>query len=202
MQRMSTAPRTEGPTNPYPDETGEVDGIAYRTGLMLLRLKDAVPLRKGADADYIVGADYAITYRLNGQEERTVTVPRGMLTDLVSVPPVFRSWVGRVGPHLEAAIVHDYLYIAWQDADGGVPRRQDRRFADQLFLKAMRAAKVSRVASWTIYGAVRLFGGFAFRRREKERYVDLSDSDITDQFPKPIGEALVHSCQLDPQPQS
>ncbi|MHA3913801.1 DUF1353 domain-containing protein [Halovulum sp. GXIMD14793] len=199
MHRMSKAPATQGPADPYPEHPGRVSDFSYEDGLMLLRLKDAVSARKGRDADYIVGADYTITYHLDGTGPHKITVPRGMMTDLVSVPPLFRTWVGRVGPYLEAAIVHDYLYIAWQDEDGGVPRKQDRRFADQLFLVGMRAAKVRSYSAWPIYVAVRLMGGFAYWRREKERYVDLSDPTIVAQFPRPIGEALARSCGLDGQ---
>lgn len=191
MIRSSAPPDRAGPgPNPYPEQTGTITDVTYDTGLVLLRLKDAVKLRDGEDADYIVGADYSISYRLDGGPQRTITVPRGLITDLASVPQFARTLVSRVGPHLEAAIVHDYLYIAWQDFDGGVPRPQDRNFADALFLEAMVAANVGWVGRNSIHRAVRAFGWWAFASREDSRYVDLDDPDVVAQFPRPIGGVL------------
>ncbi|MCY4463595.1 MAG: DUF1353 domain-containing protein [Albidovulum sp.] len=66
-------------------------------------------------------------------------VKRGFPTDLTSVPRPFRPFVGRVGPHLEASIIHDYLYVAWQI--GGLPPTDDmRRFSDEVMLAAMPAS--------------------------------------------------------------
>ena len=124
--------------NPYPDvEWSEIFDFRYLTPLILRRESEAVRTRgnKNKDAHYIVGADYQVAYSLDGQE-RTIVVLRGMLTDLASVPRIaVLGGIGRVGPHLEASIVHDFLYIAWQYLNP--PREaqpQDRRFADELFL--------------------------------------------------------------------
>ena len=72
---------------------------------------DAVQHRTGENAEFIVAADYPIRYKLDGVERRIV-VPGGMLTDLSSVPTLARTIVSQVGPHLEASIVHDFLYVA------------------------------------------------------------------------------------------
>lgn len=73
------------------------------------------------------------------------------------MPRLLRWYVGRVGPHLEAAILHDYLYVAWQFKKNDPPRErmlQMRRFADDLMLAAMREtgmgckARLIHLAIW------------------------------------------------------
>ncbi len=62
-----------------------------------------------------------------------------MLTDLASVPRVARGIVGKVGPHLEASIVHDFLFIAWQLLDGRGARKEDFRFANAVMFAGLDA---------------------------------------------------------------
>jgi hypothetical protein len=157
--------------NPYPSPGWEeISDFEYLTPLRLSRDAKAVPMRDGEDAEYVVSDDYRVRYRLDG-EAREITVPAGMLTDLASVPRVARWLVDRVGPHLEAAIVHDFLYIAWQDVAGGRgAREEDRRFADQLMRVAMESAKVSATSRFVIHNAVRGFGRRAYKERNERRY--------------------------------
>lgn len=96
-----------------------------------------------------------------------------MLTDLSSVPRLTRPILDRVGPHLEGSIVHDFLYVAWQDVLGRGARDDDRRFADQLFKVAMEEAGAATTKRWLIYQAVSTFGGGAFKDSDEQRYVDL-----------------------------
>ena len=98
-----------------------------------------------------------------------------MLTDLASTLAPTRPLISQVGPHLEASIVHGFLYIAWQDLGGGEARSEDRRFADKLMRIAMKAANVSSWKRFLIYNAVRIGGGGVYRERERSpRYVVLS----------------------------
>ena len=154
--------------NPYPDDyAGEAIGeFEYLTPLVLRREVDAVEMRGGKDdADYIVGADYKVRFRIAGETaKRTIVVPRGMLTDLASVPRFAQSIVSRVGPHLEASIVHDFLYVAWQDIAGAAARKADWNFADELFRVAMKAAAVDLDQIVAIHGAVRFFGWPVYKR--------------------------------------
>ena len=41
----------------------------------------------------------------------------------------------RVGPHLEASIVHDWLYVAWQLEEGTEATEEWRLFADESFVR-------------------------------------------------------------------
>ena len=171
---QSTAVRCYEPEvhNPYPDrEWNRIWGFRYESDLHLLRLRCGLPgIRR--EAQYIVAKPYLVSFKLDDEgTRRNITVPKGMLTDLASVPPPLRWYAGRVGPHLEAAIVHDFLYIAWQDL-GIRPTRSMRRFADRMMLTAILAAGVPSRAH-SIYRAVRLGGCCAFHHPEPCRYVDL-----------------------------
>ena len=88
-------------------------------------------------------------------------VHEGMFTDLSSVPRIARGIVGRVGPHLEASIVHDWLYVAWQ-VEEIKPTDEMRQFADDVFRAGMQKAKVGALKRWAIYQAVRLGGRGTF----------------------------------------
>ena len=145
-------------SDPYPnseDINKKIVQFKYVSSLVLVRKAQAITGRSGPDPNYIVGKPYKAKYKLEGDEQwRTIVVPAGMLTDLASVPRPARSFVGRVGRHLEAAILHDYLYGAWQDRDGGIPLEEEREFADRLFRAAMAAASVSWLKRGAIFKAV------------------------------------------------
>jgi len=154
--------------NPYPDSyAGEsIEEFEYLTPLVLRREIDSVKMRGGRDdADYIVGADYKVQFRLAGESrKRAITVPRGLLTDLSSSPRFAQAIVARVGPHLEASIVHDFLYVAWQDMDGRSARRPDWEFADEILRAGMRAANVDRGQVAAIHAAVHVAGWPVYRK--------------------------------------
>ena len=157
--------------NPYPEPAGlNITRFVYGTPLHLCRCIDAVQRRQGGDADYIVSRTYTVRFRYD-DADREIAVPEGMVTDLTSVPRIARIFVGRVGPHLEAAIVHDFLYIAWQDLDRRGVRREDRRFADRLLYAALKAAGVHFFKRWLIFIAVTVGGGIPYARRDEIRYV-------------------------------
>ena len=103
----------------------------------------------------------------------TIKAPRGLYTDLSSVPGVLWSIVGPIGPHLEASILHDYLYMAWTDFRTKAVRR-DWDFADTVFLAGMKVSKVRKRK--LLHAAVHLPIGWAIFRKKsytlKERMDD------------------------------
>ncbi|MBL24935.1 MAG: hypothetical protein CMM48_13675 [Rhodospirillaceae bacterium] len=196
--------------NPYPAEwlgreecadfEMTVVDFEYHTPLILYRGIESVRQRTDSDAEYVVGADYKVSFRLDtvdreefGDDDEfedngdavsrddidlpagryEITVPKGMLTDLTSVPSVVRGIIGRVGPHLEAAIVHDFLYVAWQDVEGLEAREKDREFSDKLMRAAMASANVGSFQRRAIYDAVAEFGRSAYVGRNQYRYVEI-----------------------------
>ena len=155
--------------NPYPESYGEgasITAFEYESHLHLLRLKKRLPYID-SEEQYIVAKDYSVGYQLNGANTwEQITVPRGTLTDLSSSPGPARLFLGRVGPHLEASIVHDYLYIAWQVKDLNATDDM-RHFADDLMLAAMREAGMGCKAD-IIHLAICLFGKRVFYGRNRE----------------------------------
>ena len=162
--------------DPYPPtyKPNSITGFRYACPLHIMRLAERLP-DIHPEQQYIVAQDYTAYYTLNGKEE-PLTVPGGMLTDLASVPRPLRWYVGRVGPHLEAAILHDYLYVAWQFDENDLPRErklQMRRFADDLMLAAMRETGMGCKAR-LIHLAIRWCGeGIFFGRNPEPLVLDL-----------------------------
>ena len=103
----------------------------------------------------------------------TIRAPRGLMTDLSSVPELFWSLVGPIGRHLEISILHDYLYMAWTDFRA-TAQRDDWDFADDVFRAGLRASRVRRRG--LIYAAVHSpIGWGVFRKKSytlKERMED------------------------------
>ena len=153
----------------YPDEPVSVDGFEYLDDLHLTRKIQAVQRRCCEDAKYVLAKQYRCKIAVSGvggSRELEVAVPKGFLTDLCSVPPLARWLVSRVGPHLEACIVHDWLYSAWE-VEGIRPKQRMRSFADDVLRAAMAEAKVGCRQQSMIDRAVRWFGNPAFRRQDR-----------------------------------
>lgn len=174
--------RTFKPANfpdPFPAPLGTPATCIYSSDLALIRFKEAIQTGAGRDALYITQRPYFIQYTLDDSDEvYGLTVPAGMLTDLASVPWFARWLVGRVGRHLEAAIVHDFLYVARHWEDDEVERADKRRFADELMQVAMRDAGVNGFAAWLIFMSVRLMGGILSRPATGTEFLDLRDPEV------------------------
>lgn len=173
--------------NPYPDADVAVARLRYTEALWLVRLADGGKVqREGSGADFVVGADYTVTWEDGAGAERHITVPRGMLTDLASVPPLFRSLVSRTGPWVEAAVVHDFLTVAWRAMDGrGTVAR--RAFADAVMRAAMDEAGVNPTSKQLIHGAIRAAALFGYPRFERPVpwscfAADLERADLREQL--------------------
>ncbi|MEM9009906.1 MAG: DUF1353 domain-containing protein [Pseudomonadota bacterium] len=143
-------------TNPYVDGWQRVEKFDYETHLYLARARTAIRGSRGREAEYIVAADYTCSVTVDGARHQ-IQVPSGMLTDLASVPRLGRLFIGRVGPHLEAAIVHDFLFLAWQRIAGRGARTRDFDFANAVMQQAMIAADVGFLERNVIFLAVSSF---------------------------------------------
>jgi hypothetical protein len=139
--------------NPYPASFRQVSDFKYLTPLILRREPEALQMKDAAEVLYVVAEDYTVSFKVDGNL-RELTVPRGMLTDLASVPRLARAVVGRVGPHLEASIVHDYLFIAWQLLPEHGARYQDFRFANAVMFAGLDQASMSWVERSAIKAAL------------------------------------------------
>ena len=167
--------------DPYPDKHWEcISDFRYDSDLHLVRLKKKMG-NIPREAQYIVVEDFKVSFCLDGCKKH-VKVPRGLVTDLVSVPRPGRLFVGRVGPHLEACILHDYLYCAWQKShlreQQLEPTEEMREFSDKLMLGGLYAADMC-IKAQLIYWAVRWCGGPPFFRTTRKAFI-LSESKLCD----------------------
>ncbi|MEL6265014.1 MAG: DUF1353 domain-containing protein [Pseudomonadota bacterium] len=161
---------------PYPDAGWQrVDGFEYLSDLHLSRLSDRARLPLPREAQYLLSRPYRCAFRVDGTR-RELEVPAGMLTDLASVPAIARTFVGRVGRHLEAAIVHDFLFVAWQDLKQPyTPTDDDFHFANAVMTAAMDEAAVRSWRKVAIRVAVGSFIGrrVFFDANEDPRFVEI-----------------------------
>ena len=153
--------------DPYPDQWSKISDFHYNSRLELGRDPEALMIGESRESCYMTLANYTVDFLVDDLR-CWLTVPAGMLTDLTSVPRIFRNVVGRVGPHLEAAIVHDYLYVAWQLLPLREARRNDWRFANQVMFAGLRAAKIGWVSRRLIRTALLApyFSWSTFQRRD------------------------------------
>lgn len=85
----------------------------------------------------------------------TITVPTGFKTDFASIPRFMWNILSPTGKYGKAAVVHDYLYRT--------PGAASKPIADAIFLEAMKALGVGFFTRYTMYLAVRLFGGESYK---------------------------------------
>ena len=150
----------------YPQSEVEVIALEFCSHLHLTRSIQAVRTRRGKDAKYVISKPYKakVEVRANGKTYwHKICVPKGYMTDMASVPRIFRSIVSRIGPHLEACIIHDWLYDAWI-VRGLAPEIRMKRFADDALKVGMREARVNRLTTWIVWRAATLAGGKMFRK--------------------------------------
>jgi len=166
--------------NPYPKKSVEIIGYEYLTPLHLVRALNAPKVRKGRDAMYILAEDFVVSYRTADDKLHFVTAPAGMVTDLTSSP--VHSVVAPTGPWLEAAIIHDFLYVAWEAIPGALgdsykPTKQDRAFADDMLHAGCKAAGVGWFKRNMIYAAVRAGGWKPFYSKDGVSFLTAKQLD-------------------------
>lgn len=106
------------------------------------------------EASDILGKDYWVlekefTYYIGSlNSNRFVTVPVGFLSDGASVPRILRSFVGTMGRHSQAAVLHDYLtethLISVKNNLTGKVSDQtiDRATVDKIFYESLKVLGV------------------------------------------------------------
>lgn len=163
--------------NPFP--AGKIDNITdfqYLDELKFVRHAQ-VHVNKTPKSLWQLSANFRARMTVHPKDDDayslTIKAPRGLYTDLASVPDPLWSIVGPIGRHLEASIIHDYLYMAWTDFRAKAKRR-DWDFADDVFAAGMKVSKVHKRK--LIYNVVHSpIGWLVFRRKPftlKERMED------------------------------
>lgn len=87
---------------------------------------------------------------------RVYMVPMGFETDFASTPRVLWWWLPPFGRYTSAAVAHDHLYAS---------RYTTRREADRIFFLLMAEGRTKLVRAFLMWGAVRLFGWRAWRKK-------------------------------------
>jgi len=90
-----------------------------------------------------------------------IPVPTYFVTDFASIPRFLWSLLPKWDGYGTTSVVHDYLY--WERK--GFTRRE----IDRIMLSAMEDQKVGLLKRRVIYGALRLFGVFAWRSNAKKK---------------------------------
>lgn len=85
-----------------------------------------------------------------------IEVPAGSDTDGASIPRIFWSIFDPWGPHMGAAVVHDFLYSSAND-------EYTRDEADYIFHEACYNVGIPWHTRNLMHLAVRLFGGRSFK---------------------------------------
>lgn len=86
-----------------------------------------------------------------------VIVPKGFITDLASIPRIFRAMFDRNGLSRRPAVLHDWLYCS---------QKYSRSTADWLFLQALKAEGVGLLTRQAMYAGVRAGGWIYYGRRK------------------------------------
>lgn len=92
-----------------------------------------------------------------------ISVKRGFITDLASIPRPLRLLFSVNGNHREAAVLHDWLYAnkgKIVNERNGQKTTLCRASSDKLFLEAMQVSGVGFLRSWAMYLGVRIGGVF------------------------------------------
>jgi hypothetical protein len=95
-----------------------------------------------------------------GEGADSLAIPAGFVTDFASIPQIAQSLISKLGPHIRAAIVHDYLY--WSQCCS-------RHEADAIFGKMMKDLGVSLLTRKALYFAVANFGREAWHQNAQDR---------------------------------
>ena len=98
-------------------------------------------------------------YRYRTLSGKLIDIPEGFITDLASVPKMFRNVFNTYGKnYTRAAVVHDYLYA--QGYKMGIDRKQ----ADEIFLEIMKERGVNFFKRNLMYWSVRVAGRRHYRK--------------------------------------
>lgn len=111
-------------------------------------------LRAVGKKDWLLLAD--LTYKYRGI---TLTIPKGFVSDLASIPMGFRWLLPVNDRHREPAVVHDYLYRT---------QATTREDADAIFYTAMIEAGVPAWKRHLIIAGVRAGGWAAWRENARK----------------------------------
>ena len=115
-------------------------------------------------------------WRLNGKlvyqstgKDCWIIAPKGFTTDFASIPrvlwPLYPPYGDTWG---KAAVIHDYLYSTQADPDGDAIKR---KWADQVFLEALKVLRANWWRRTIMYQTVRWFAGAAWKKHTERLWL-------------------------------
>ncbi len=134
--------------------------------LVLLDNRDAPSIRAGRSL-WALHDDLSYT---TGDGAEVITVPKGFVTDLASVPRIVWSFYPPDGPWVKAAIIHDFLYETqgtgiWHSHTGNSRvAAYTRAEADGILKEGMADRGVGGWEQFVIWSSVRLGGSAGWNR--------------------------------------
>lgn len=108
------------------------------------------------------------------QDGNLYRAPVGTNTDGLSVPSAVQNIIPAVGEAWWSGVLHDSAYRStlqvWNDtAQDWIKADVTQEKADSLILEAMETQGVGLIKRRTIYRALRMFGGFAWRANRSQK---------------------------------
>jgi len=97
-------------------------------------------------------------FRMLKNDKEFITVPKGFVTDLASIPRLFWNILPPFGRYGKPSVIHDYLYFSCLF---------QRKKADKIFLYAMESTGVGIIRRKVMYYAVRIFAKKAWENHRK-----------------------------------
>ena len=98
-----------------------------------------------------------------------IVVPRWFITDLASIPRIFRSLISVNEQHRLASLPHDLIYTIHAMGQSGVKRKE----ADQVLSDFCELQRVPSVKRHAIYWAVRAGGWAVWRKKSKRMFAPI-----------------------------
>jgi hypothetical protein len=132
-----------------------------------LALEAHSPERLKADGTRVQRWTLMRDFRWVSPQWGTITAPAGMVTDFASVPTFAKRIIDDDSPMiLYPSIIHDALYhFRGKMPDGRIFTRVE---ADQVLRDAMRAVGAPAHLAALVFSAVRVGGGFPWKRKQEE----------------------------------
>ena len=121
-----------------------------------------------------------------------ITVPKGCVTDLTSIPRLFWTLLPPDGPWVKAAVIHDYLYATQGSGQlpAGVPGSKQpvgitrepysRAESDWILRDALANRGVDVLRRNLIWAAVRIGGHRAWNRSGETKRREAAEQHVSD----------------------
>lgn len=100
---------------------------------------------------------------------RSIVVPRWFVTDLASIPRIFRPLISVNEQHRLASLPHDLVYTLQALNQSNISRKE----ADLILRDFCELQGVHAVKQYAIYWAVRAGGWAVWRRNEKQMFAPM-----------------------------